>query len=1220
MSREKLGDFLSDYVTAESVAQRTSISYTIKDWDSDGLDPGIDDLGMDPGTRKALIGHNSSNEPSADAGKSLINDFLHYLTNDLVEYRNYYVVKGGATAAMPLSRKDKDGVPVSLRAASNGGQDVFINESESSGDGMGGTLSQYSDSGYFDDLSGIVSKTNTIIPEDDVAPGPHTGNRLLPSVEGNASPNIIGETFVKSSTADADENSIEGVQSMLQRRNRFNTKSEKAFAPFEATVPVDAARLGRGTKGMGTRTVQPDYGTYNKNADGIFINNDLKNVARSMILKSLGVDWGSSPDSSFNPNEFNYENESVLVTGADVAFNNPTKPKAPRAREAFGSPEGISGGAFEVGGKQSSYGQSYTPDLTFSNQGSAELIRARAGAVIIGMIFACKTVNDTLQSDGTDDMPFLTRSPTHAGQAKRFARKAKIQIFQRYLMPNTRYPISECLNAGCLALFGIKFDDASKAEAIQNEQGTVGRYQTVAEAPGFWHAIGKSMLQKFALSSSSIGDMVQDYKSTQSNLPDLIAEISKSGIIALLRTLVEIGDIVLYSTGGDFGDDESGWATNGIRPFNVDLLVDGPQTRQSKSRSRDGQTSASLAWRSMSSPALYLLPRNVMKAALDMNNLTYGGNPIKGHTATSLLAKSFIDTNTYGGKTTRSRIPTDVARKMEDTLDAEYVPFYFHDVRTNEFIGFHAFLNNLSDGYAANFSSVQGYGRVDPVYIYKDTKRTIGFSFYVAATSKEDFDEMWFKINKLTTMVYPKWTRGTKLSDGEGSSFVQPFSQVISASPLIRLRIGDVVKTNYSRFNLARMFGVGSKAFEIKDDTYTGGGLASGAGNLSKISLFGQSYSDIVEFQLDYIFGSAFGSPLALLPLSGDAGASVADVMIRSVASLAMGFLGGSGIVNPIGASLILQELANPDNPDDMGDLLSTSNPILDAVSEAAQAVAGFSNKAWQGGGGYTSTSYPILKPSVDVGYLCKGDNKNRIRTAGPYRVKVIDKYKRDFDSIKQGFKSNISKGTTNPSGAVIQKTVYEIQFADLDAPKLAGSGKMLVTHEDLMPNPDILFMVRVGTLLDVIGSVAGAAQVAVNEYASKTTGIPASALQLTTTNAAEFVHPRNNPITRAFENSGGRGLAGVIRSLSYDWIDPTVTWETEWGSRAPKVAKVTISFDPIHDLPPGLDHGGYNRAPIYNVGATMNAVSGDYNPDDGLGAKAKYTRATSAASQNLKK
>lgn len=84
------------------------------------------------------------------------------------------------------------------------------------------------------------------------------------------------------------------------------------------------------------------------------------------------------------------------------------------------------------------------------------------------------------------------------------------------------------------------------------------------------------------------------------------------------------------------------------------------------------------------------------------------------------------------------------------------------------------------------------------------------------------------------------------------------------------------------------------------------------------------------------------------------------------------------------------------------------------------------------------------------------------------------------------------------------------------------------------------------------------------------------------------------NAISRAFRSSGGKGLAGFIESMSFDWYDRT-TWEVGFGvdnptpslgRRAPKMCKVTISFSPIHDITPGLDYTGANRAPIYPVGS----------------------------------
>ena len=64
------------------------------------------------------------------------------------------------------------------------------------------------------------------------------------------------------------------------------------------------------------------------------------------------------------------------------------------------------------------------------------------------------------------------------------------------------------------------------------------------------------------------------------------------------------------------------------------------------------------------------------------------------------------------------------------------------------------------------------------------------------------YQNKYFKlVNKLTTLAYPQWTQGTQLSTTGEDRFIQPFSQVIGASPVVRVRVGDVIKSNYSKFN-----------------------------------------------------------------------------------------------------------------------------------------------------------------------------------------------------------------------------------------------------------------------------------------------------------------------------------------------------------------------------------------------------------------------------------
>ena len=53
-------------------------------------------------------------------------------------------------------------------------------------------------------------------------------------------------------------------------------------------------------------------------------------------------------------------------------------------------------------------------------------------------------------------------------------------------------------------------------------------------------------------------------------------------------------------------------------------------------------------------------------------------------------------------------------------------------------------------------------------------------------------------------------------------------------------------------------------------------------------------------------------------------------------------------------------------------------------------------------------------------------------------------------------------------------------------------------------------------------------------------------------------------------------------------------SWELDYNSRAPKLVKITFGFAPVHDITPGIDHSGFNTAPIYNVGDIMKETSGD--------------------------
>lgn len=143
---------------------------------------------------------------------------------------------------------------------------------------------------------------------------------------------------------------------------------------------------------------------------------------------------------------------------------------------------------------------------------------------------------------------------------------------------------------------------------------------------------------------------------------------------------------------------------------------------------------------------------------------------------------------------------------LEDALESEYMPFYIHDLRTHELMSMPAFITEFSENFAANYNNVDGIGRQDPVRLYQKTERSVTLGFMLVAYNEEDHDQLWWTINKLVAMCYPQYSLGRTRTLDDGTVFTQPFSQVQAASPMVRLRLGDVFKSNYSKFGLSRLF------------------------------------------------------------------------------------------------------------------------------------------------------------------------------------------------------------------------------------------------------------------------------------------------------------------------------------------------------------------------------------------------------------------------------
>jgi hypothetical protein len=601
----------------------------------------------------------------------------------------------------------------------------------------------------------------------------------------------------------------------------------------------------------------------------------------------------------------------------------------------------------------------------------------------------------------------------------------------------TNHDYNDSVNAGLEAFFGSGIGDLSK----------------VLASPGFYATLCRVIVR----SSTEIVDSVRSALKGNpihviENIIGLVDVIKSSKIIGALNVFAQIGDNAL-----NLQDNPNYLAktlVNGEEIVDARTLsridaIDDKNSSGYKNRTSDG---VSLAWRAGGTATSMIVPQSLSKA-IGLYSRQSGAD--KSIDAKTIKHYTSYNTDNIGNNKASivavetDRLSIEHAHEMETILDAEYMPFYFHDLRTNEILSFPAFLKSLSDSYTVNTETGEFYGRIDPVKIYKNTTRSISMSFYIVATSGTDFDTMWLKINKLLTLIYPQWSEGNLLRDNNGNQFIQPFSQIMTSSPLIRIRLGDLLRSNYSRFALTRLFGAGGRLNLTENSTYE---------------------VKCPEFE-------------ALTNRTKDL---------------------------PKGAKYDLQPQSYQSAP----------QSSLDSIAQGVASTIG------------SAVGVPITSKALEV---------NLLTTA---LIEIVKKF--DNDS-------------------------YIAKFVDTD---WANKFPMIVVTKDVLSWP---------------------------KGVNKTKPITQAPNETVNNEKVGFFDKQLNSIVRSFEQVSGKGLACMINSMNFEWLD--FPWETEkYGGRAPKMCAVSFDLTPMHDIAPGIDSHGFNRAPVYNVGNTVNEFAGDSWDESGAG------------------
>ena len=466
----------------------------------------------------------------------------------------------------------------------------------------------------------------------------------------------------------------------------------------------------------------------------------------------------------------------------------------------------------------------------------------------------------------------------------------------------------------------------------------------------------------------------------------------------------------------------------------------------------------------------------------------------------------------------QGRFSADIVATYEEALDYEYVPFYFHDLRTNEIIAIPAFVTSINESFAPGYSETQAYGRTDPIYGYSNTKRSIDIGFKIAAMNPKDFDYMWFVIEKLIAMCYPQRSVGKIRSIGgatESGRFIQPFSQVPTASPVIRVRLGELLHSNFSSSRLQALFGEGTPHLNLT----------------SKETPSDAAYWDKLKKQQFNIHTARRFVIAAKLKEFTEGNAAV-DTCIYTLGYGTPLIIDGRKEQSGLGglASAI------PGVGDSDGISVRTSRGTIPFTILGKKGGEAGQNDDNKGGAPAAKDKTPAQEY-----YEVELDFSKRYTSESAQKKYVAAQ----FPKVKSVKDTDTKIKCLIPIGAV----------EDIKMPLQTASGEKQPTDFNNLVT---------GRMDDRTNNEEGAIS------------------QEELTKREDFFSPIRNAIVKSFESASGHGQAGVITNMSLNYDNSVWGTGNEGESRKPKSVDITLSFAPIHDLPLGLNQEGAIIAPTH--------------------------------------
>ena len=491
------------------------------------------------------------------------------------------------------------------------------------------------------------------------------------------------------------------------------------------------------------------------------------------------------------------------------------------------------------------------------------------------------------------------------------------------------------------------------------------------------------------------------------------------------------------------------------------------------------------------------------------------------------------------------RFTTEDVEQIEELIDGEYMPFSIHDLRTNEVISLPAFIESINDDFSANYNSTQPFGRTDPVQIYTNTTRQVSLTFSLVAMGPKDHEYVWYLVNKFVSMVYPQRDKGRirtlvddDIKEGKPLKFIQPFSQRIVASPVVRIRVGDTIHSNASISAFAKVFGGTSMIGGDAPDEETAKKQRDAVDSVGKL-------------RASYIYHKNSGDKgfySKFHKISDPNGTKIDD---KFVIKKGMKLSVGKG-------KKFYQFKTNYDIYLDAGvEKHETRSPFI-----------GFDRNVWKISG------FTGIQDEIDAMALGGVALLAAFRALSAFPPPLPPPPIGDEVKLDLYFESNDADEFIRPE-YLDAEIIEAIKSEDADAASMALSK----FPKKKVFDPDEKRKKEESSLAEDMSRVTA-------DYPQGDSAEVSAAKFLNTKADSGFV----NPVVRAFESNKGRGLAGVITQLGLSYFDEL--WGTTFDDggldnalRAPKKITINLSFSPIHDMTLGLNHKGEMFAPSHPVG-----------------------------------